>query len=334
MNENTLGRRTEMSTFHRLGLLATLVSAGLFLAGGASAQYPDKPISGIVGFAPGGTIDAIARVVAPKLGEKLGQTVVVENKPGAAGNIGMQLVAEAEPDGYTILFNASAATQNPAMYSKLPFDPVEDLVPVARIGYGPYVVIVNGDLPVKNLQELIALAKEKPGQLNAAAGGIATRLAVELFRIEAGLEVQIINYSGAGPAATSVLSGETNFAIMNTSAFSGQLSTGRIRALTVAGTERLSDFPDIPTTAESGLPSYIAGTVAGIFVPKGTPADIIEELHAAANEAIADPETAKTLIAQGVEPRPTSQAEFATQIRDEIAQWKDTVSRAKIPLLD
>jgi tripartite-type tricarboxylate transporter receptor subunit TctC len=276
----------------------------------------------------------MARLIAPELTKALGQQVIVENRPGAAGNIGIDAVAKSPPNGYMILFSATASTQNPALFRKLPYDPLRDIQPVAEIGQAPYVFIVNPTVPARTLQELINVARRNPGKLNAAAGGIGTRLAAELFRIQNKLKLEIIPYQSSGQGALAVMTGEVDFVVMETSPVQGQLAAGKLRALAVAGEKRLKSFPSLPTTAEAGFPDYRAGTMFGVYVAAGTPADIIQKLNTTLNRIVGAPAFAGRLLELGVETNPKSVEDFSALYRREIEKWKDIVKKANIPPVD
>jgi tripartite-type tricarboxylate transporter receptor subunit TctC len=311
------------------GLLALAVPVSA-----AWAEYPERLIRAIVPFAPGGSNDTMARLISPELSKALGQQVIVENRPGAAGNIGIDALAKSAPNGYTILFSATASTQNPALFRKLPYDPLRDIQPVAEIGQAPYVFLVNPAVPARNVRELINLARKYPGKLNAASGGIGTRLASEMFRIQHQLRLEIIPYQSSGQAALAVMTGETDFVVMETSPVHGQLAAGKLRALAVAGEKRLKSFPNLPTTAEAGFPDYRAGTNFGVYVAAGTPADVVQKLNAAINRIIGAPVFAGRLLELGVESNPRSVEEFSAWYRKEIEKWKAIVKQANIPPVD
>jgi tripartite-type tricarboxylate transporter receptor subunit TctC len=300
----------------------------------AWAQYPERLIRAIVPFAAGGSNDTMARLISPEISKALGQQVIVENRPGAAGNIGIDAVAKSTPNGHTILFSATASTQNPALFRKLPYDPLRDIQPVAEIGQAPYVFLVNPRVPARSVQELIDLARKLPGKLNAASGGIGTRLSSELFQIQNKLKLEIIPYQGSGLAALAVMTGEADFVVMETSPVHGQLAAGRLKALAVAGEKRLTAFPNVPTTAEAGFPDYKAGAIFGLYVAAGTPADIVQKLNATINKIISAPALAGRLRELGAELNPKSVEEFSALYRQEIEKWKTIVKRANIPPID
>ena len=314
--------------------LLSLFVAALAAAVPARAEYPERLIRAIVPFATGGTNDITARLISPYLSKALGQSVIVENRPGAGGNIGLVATAKSVPDGYTILFVATGATQNPAIYRNLGYDPINDIQPAAAIAESPYAITVNRSLPVKSVLEFISLARKNPGKLNASAGGIGTRLSVELFKIQANITAEIIPYSGTGAAALAVATGETDFAITDTSAFMAYIPSGRVKVLAVAGDKRLPSFPDVPTTAEAGLPAFKAGTVVAVYVASKTPAEIVQKLNTTLNAILVMPEVREQLNKLGANPTPKSVAEVNQWYRREIQTWKDIVKRLNIPPVD
>jgi len=300
----------------------------------AAAEYPERLIRAIVPFAPGGSNDTMARLISPEIAKTFGQQVIVENRPGAAGNIGIDAVAKSPPNGYMILFSATASTQNPALFRKLPYDPLRDIQPVAEIGQAPYVFLLNPRVPARSVQDLVNLARKYPGKLNAASGGIGTRLGSELFQIQNKLKLEIIPYQGSGQAALAVMTGEADFVVMETSPVQGQIAAGKLKALAVAGEKRLKSFPDLPTTAEAGFPDYKAGAIFGLYVAAGTPGDIVQKLNTTLNRLIGAPALAARLVDLGVEPNPKSVEEFSALYRKEIEKWKTIVKRANIPPVD
>jgi len=311
-----------------------LLAISLFAASATHAQFPDRLIRAIVPFSTGGTNDITARLIAPHLAKTLGQQVVVENRPGAAGNVGIEAVAKSAPDGHTILFSATASTQNPALFRHLRFDPLNDIQPVAAIADYPYAIVVNAQLPVKNVRELIALAQKNRDTLNASAGGIGTRLSVELFKIRNNIRAEVVTYGGSGQAALSVATGETQLAIMDTSPFQPFLASGRVRLLAMATDKRLAIFPDTPTTTEAGLPDFKAGATAAVYVTGKTPAAIVQTLNNAINTVIMLTEVREQLRKQGGAVEPRRVDELTQWYRREIQTWKDIVARAKIPPVD
>jgi tripartite-type tricarboxylate transporter receptor subunit TctC len=316
----------------RAVFIATMIA--LCVAHAARAQYPERTVRAIVPFSTGGTNDITARLIAPHLAKALGQQVVIENRPGAAGNIGIEAVAKSAPDGHTILFSATASTQNPALFRHLRFDPLNDIQPVAAIAEYPYAIMVNAHLPVKNLRELIGLAQKNAATLNAAAGGIGTRLSVELFKIRNNVRAEVVTYSGSGAAALAVATGETQLAIMDTTPYQPFFASGRVRLLAVASERRVPHLPDTPTTAEAGLPGFTAGATAAVYVAGKTPAAIVQTLHTAVSNVVALPEVTGQLRKQGGNVERTGVTELTQWYRREIQTWKDIVARAKIPPVD
>ena len=306
------------------------------LAGGAphaSADYPDHVIKAVVPFPAGGGTDVFARIVASPLAKALGQPVVVENKGGAEGNIGMDAVAKSPPDGYTILFNSSAATVNPAMYKTLPFDPLKDLQPVAVLcEYYNLIVVNTSTIPARTLPEFMDLIRGNPGKYKAAAGG--TRIVYELFRLQNNVDILIVPYRGAGDAITALLGGIVDFMIVNAPGLTQHIASGKLRALAITAPKRQADVPDVPTTAEAGMPAFVAGSFFGAYVRAGTPPDIVRKLNAAFNGVSTMPEVAAQFRASGAAAAQKTPEEAAAIYRRDIARMKDVVTRAGIPQME
>ena len=299
-----------------------------------AAEYPERQVIAIVPFAAGSSNDIMARRISPPLAKALGQTIIIENKPGADGRIGIDALAKSAPDGYTILFSGGAVSLIPAVRKNVPWDPQRDIQPVAELGSSAYVVAVNSRVPAKSLLEFVSLAKKYPGKLNAGAGGNSTEMSIALFRAKTGTRVETIPYKGTGLAATAVASGEVDFAIMDASAWVTLIPSGRVRALAVAGDQRLAILPDVPTTKEAGLPDYIAGTMFGVYTKGGAPLNAVRRLNGEINKIITSPDIAKSLNQVGLDPHPKNVEEFTQQYRNDLAKWKDVVTRAKIPMTD
>jgi len=300
----------------------------------SAADWPTRPLRIVVPAAPGGGTDLIARVIGDKLRESLGQPVVVENKPGADEMIGAEFVARSPPDGYTMFFSAANIVVNPSLRSKMPYDSQRDFQPVAKIATLPFVLVINPKLPVKTLPELVAYSQQKEGGLNAAIGGTANMLVTELFRIKTSAKLTFIPYKGCGPATQSVLAGETDLAFCSAPALAQFVLAGRLTALAVTGDERVSMLPNVATGKELGGAAYDIDLSqwVGVFFPANTPADISARLNADINKALALPDVVAKLGQLGGEPTPGSVDDFTRFYRGELAQYKDLVTRAKIPL--
>ncbi|MBB2919404.1 Bug family tripartite tricarboxylate transporter substrate binding protein [Cupriavidus alkaliphilus] len=291
---------------------------------GAQAPYPSKVIRLVVPFTPGGSTDTLARLLADQLREELGQTVIVENKPGAGGNIGGEAVARAAPDGYTVLVAAAGPTViNPSLYPKMPYNPVRDLAPVTLIAREPNLIAVNAALPVHNVKEFIAYAKARPGQLTfgSAGNGTPAQLAGELLNQTAGLTLQHVPYKGTGPAVADLIAGHITVVIDNMPPLLPHVQSGKLRALAVTGDKRASATPDLPTAEEAGLKGYVITAWKGLMVPAGTPRAVIDKLNAATVKIVARPQMRKRLIDLGAEPVGSTPEQFAQQIRTDASWW-------------
>jgi tripartite-type tricarboxylate transporter receptor subunit TctC len=314
-----------------VGLLALVAATAVATA----ADYPDRPVTLVVGFPPGGASDILARIITDKLGSLLGQPFIVDNRPGAGGNVAGEAVAHATPDGYTLLLgnNAILAT-NVTLYSKTGFDPQNDFAPITLIGTQANVLVVNLDVPAHSLAELIALAKANPGKLNFASSGfgLAAHLAGELFKAHAHIDIVHVPYKGSAPALEDVIAGQDQMMFATTSGVMGFLKNGQVRALAVTTLKRTAALPDIPTMDEAGLPGFEAMTWHGLVAPAGTPPAIIDTLHRAVVETLKDASVQQKLAALGVDVAPDSPDEFAAYIKAEIPKWAAVIkaSGAKV----
>ena len=312
-------------TFARiLGLIAILASC---LAAQA-ADYPTRPITLVVAFTPGGPSDVLARIVGKQMEKTLGQPVVIDNRPGAGGNIAGEAVARAAPDGYTLLMgNNSILATNAALYKKIGFDPEKDFAPITLIGSQPNILVVNPKVAASTVPELIALAKAQPGKLNCANSGYgaAAHLAAELFKSEAKVDIISVAYKGAAPALQDVIAGHVDLMFATSASVVGHLKSGLLRPLAVTTLKRFSLMPELPTIAETGLPGFDATTWHGLVAPAGTPKDILDTLARAARQALADPDTRKSLADLGVEVIGGTPEEFAAYIKSEIPKWTEVV---------
>ena len=311
-------------------LLVFLLAFGA--AGGAAAQdYPNKPIRMIVPYPPAGGTDVVARVLNEPLSSTLGQPIVIDNKGGAAGNLGTDLVAKAMPDGYTILFTLSSHTINPKLYPKLPFDVEKDFTAISLAAYIPQILVVHPSLPVTNIQELIAHAKANPGKLNYASVGIGSpgHIAGELFKLRTGVDIVHVPYKGGGPAVSDTLGGQVQLLFVSLPAAYQHVKAGRLRPLAVASDKRSIAAPDIPTIAEQGV-DCVVNSWYGALVPAKTPPAIVARLNAAMVKVLQTPELKDKLMAQGAEAAWTTPAEFEALIRDELKKWEYVIREAKI----
>ena len=307
-------------------LLAAIALA--FSAGSVFAQsYPNKPIKLVVPFPPGGSADVLARTIGDKIGKAMGQSVVVENKPGAGGIPGASAVATAAADGYTLLFANTNIAINPSLYKKLPYDTAATFAPVVLMVQVPNLLLVPADLGVANVQELIALAKSKPGRLNYASAGNGTfpHLAVEMFKHLSGTSITHVPYKGAAPALNALLAGEVQVLSNDLVTATQHVKAGKLKALAITSATRSSALPEVPTMAEAGLRDYVAVGWQGIMVPAGTPAAVVDRLNTEINKALADPELRATLTSQGLQVAGGSVQQFADFVRQDTARWATTV---------
>jgi tripartite-type tricarboxylate transporter receptor subunit TctC len=295
------------------------------LANDAAAQaYPSKPIRFVVPYPPGGPLDTVARLTAQKVSEAVKQPVIADNKPGAGGNIGADIVAKSPADGYTILMGAVATHAiNPALYASIPYDPVRDFAPVTQLASTPNILIVHPSIPASNVREFIAYAKANPGKLNFGSGsaGSAGHLAGELFKTMAGIEMTHVPYKGAAPAMQDLVGGQIQLMFDNLASALGQVRAGKVKGLAVTTAKRTSLAPDLPTIAESGLPGFDINTWFGVFVPAGTPPDVVDRLHAEFTRALAAPDVREKMLNLGAEPVGSRPEEFAAYIKQEAQKY-------------
>ena len=302
------------------------------LASGAHAQaWPTKPIKWVVPFAPGGTTDILARTIGDKLAIALGQPVIIENKPGAGGGVGADYTAKAPADGYTIMGGTiSTHAINASLYKSLPYDPVKDFAPITLIARVPNMLVVNPDVPVKNVAELIALMKASPAKYTFASSGNGTsqHLSGELFKTMAGVEMQHIPYKGSPPALQDVVGGQVTMTFDNITTAWPLAKGGKLRALAVTTAKRSSVAPEVPTLAESGLAGYEVGSWQGVFAPAGTPPEIVKRLNAEIVKIIRMPDVNEKLTALGAEPVGNTPEEFGALVRAEVGKWADVVKKS------
>ncbi|MDP2240672.1 MAG: tripartite tricarboxylate transporter substrate binding protein [Burkholderiales bacterium] len=311
-----------------------MILAAALAAGTVAAQtYPSKPIRLIVPLAPGGPSDILARSMGQKLTESMKQAVIVDNRTGAGGTLGIDLAAKSAPDGYTMLLVAVATyTINASLYPKLPYDPLADLTPVTILAGAPYILVVHPALPVRSVKQLIALAKARPGDLNYSSGGAGTgpHLATEVFKANAGIDVVHIPYKGAGPALNDLVAGQVQFQLANMIASLPLVQSGRLRAIAVSGSQRSARLPEVPTIAESGVTGLddVGGHM--IMVPGATPRVIITRLHQELAKVLQQPEVKARLASEGAEIFSTPPDETAAIIRNDIQKWAKIIRQLKL----
>ena len=314
-------------------LLSALIGC-CALAGAAEAQssYPSRPVRIVVPSPPAGGTDIIARVLAQHFSTSLGQQFFVENRPGAGNMIGIESVARAAPDGYTLLFVPSTLALNSVMYKKVSYDPVRDFAPITLAAVAPNVLVVNPKVPAHSIAELVALAKQKPGQLTYGTPGIGTspHMSMELFKSLAGIDLQHVPYRGTAPAMTDVISGQIAAMFSNALTAKPQIEAGAIRALGVSTRKRSEAMPNLPPIAEAGVPNYEATQWYGLVAPAGTPADIVARLNAEVTQALRTQDMQDKLAGDGAEPVGTTPAEFAAHIKSELEKWAGVARAAKI----
>ena len=309
-------------------LALALVSCALH-----AQTYPQRAVRLIVPFAPGGNVDITARILSAPLTKALGQSVVVDNRPGASGMIGADLVAKAAPDGYTLLMGSTSVMTNvPALYQKMPYDILRDFAAVGRVSDVPIVIVVHPSVPAKNAREFVALAKAKPGRVLMASAGIGTtnHLIGELFQLQTATKITLVHYKGSGPALIDLLGGQVDAHVDQISSAIGYIKAGRIRAIAVTASTRAAMLPEVPTLQESGIPGVDVSTVTGILAPAATPKAIIEQLHAVLGKVLALPAVKQRFAELGAQAFPSTSEQLAVFIRDDLARWKRVVREANI----
>jgi len=318
--------------------IALLVAlAATALAETASAQtYPNRPIRIVVPYAPGGGVSILAQLIGNKMSELMKQPIIIENRPGAGGNLGADLVAKSPPDGYTILLHTSAMSSASALYSKLPFDPVKDFVPVTMVIATQFVIAGSPKNPATNLKELIAHAKEKPGAYNfgSSGPGSSLHLFAEMFNDATGIKMQHIPYRGDAPMVTALISGDIQLGFLPQANGIANVQSNLIRGLGVTGAKRMEPLPNVPTALEQGIKGLEVGSWNSMFVPAGTPPEIVLTIQQTLAKAIADPQVRERLVSTGQDPVGNPPAEFAAMFKADIARFAKVVEQAKIPKLD
>jgi tripartite-type tricarboxylate transporter receptor subunit TctC len=322
-----------MTTVSRRVLWQLALGLPLLPGSVLAADYPTKPIRLVVPYAPGGGADGVARIVARKVSDQIGQAIVIDNKGGAGAILGTEVVTKAEPDGYTLLLGQSGPISiNPAVYKSLPYDPIKDLAPVTMTTAYPYILVVNAQLPVKTLQEFVALARSKPGALNYGSTGVgaANHLVAELFDSKAGLQMTHVPYRGTALAVGDLLSGQLTMVFGDPISVLPHIKSGKLTALAVTSLKRSPVAPDVPTVAESGFPGFEALAWHGILAPAKTPPAVIARLNAEIAKALADPDTKALLVNQAMQTVGSTPQEFAAFIEKDIELWKAVAAAAKV----
>ena len=308
------------------GLVLALIASVV-----AAQPWPTKPIKWVVPFAPGGTTDILARTIGEKLSVTLGQPIIVENKPGAGGGVGAEQVAKSPPDGYTIMGGTiSTHAINASLYKNLPYDPVRDFAPITLIVRVPNMLVVNPDVPAKDVRELIALLKANPGKYSFASSGNGTsqHLSGELFKVMTGVEMQHVPYRGSPPALADVVGGQVTMTFDNITTAWPLVKGGKLRALAVTTAKRSPIAPDVPTLAESGLAGYEIGSWQGVFAPAGVTAEIVKRFNAEIVRIVNAPDVRQKLVDMGAEPASNTPEEFAAMVKTEVAKWADVVRKS------
>lgn len=323
-----------MATLHRRLILTGAIGLAAAAASAQpAARFPERPVRMVVPFAPGGSTDIFARLVAAKMSEDLGQQIVVDNKPGAGGNIGAEAVARSAPDGYTLLVGTPGPlTINPNLMKSMPYDPARDLVGVGQIVNVQSVLVVNPATGIASVHELIDRARAQPGKLSYASPGLGSspNLAMELFAAQAGIRIESIQYKSDSQALTDVMSGQVPIMIANIAGVLPHIRSGKLRALAVAGPRRSALLPDVPTVSEAGLAGYAVTGWAGLLAPAGTPSPVIEQLNRALNKALATPDVVAKIEQQSAEPAPVSPKAFDAFMADERTRWAEVIKRTGI----
>jgi len=325
------GQAAQWTLMTASAIAVLLISA---LVAPLSAQtYPTRPIRLILPFPPGGPTDLLGRVIGAKLGERLGQPVVPENRPGAGGNVGLEFVAKARPDGYTIVIGSAALAIIPSLYRKLNYDPIKDFAPISLISKVPSVVVVHPSLPVKNLKEFVEYAKVNPGKLNYGSGGVGTpsQLTAELLKSLAKIDIVHVAYKGSGPALTALVSGEVNMQVLTTVAALPQVQAGKVRALAVFRKERHPLLPNVPTAKEAGIDDLEVTSWHGLLAPAGVPRDILNRLSVEWIEIAVMPDTKERMQNAGFEPVSGTPEQFSEFIKAETVRWAKVIKEANIP---
>lgn len=320
-----------MRTLPMLLVTGGCIMVSLCVDATLAQSYPTRPVRIVVGFAPGGATDIAARAITQKMAETFAHIAIVDNRPGASGNIAAELVGKSAPDGYTVLM-ANATIAIPSLFKSLPFDVKKDFAPVTLVANGPSALVVHPSLPVRSVRELIALARQRPDQLNFASAGTGniTHLAMELFNLMAGINMVHLPYKGGGLAMIAVVSGEAQVGFISFAVTGPLIRQGKLRVIAMSSSKRSLALPDVPTVSEAGLPGYEASSWYGLFVPSGTPKSVISKLNSEINQSLNTSEVKDRLVSQGFEPAGGTADDFAQYLNTEIAKWARVVKETKI----
>ena len=312
------------------GLVAVMLCAQATSVAQTASSFPNQPIRMVVPYPPGGPTDITARVVAAEMSKTIGQNIVIDNRPGASGMIGSEMVTKSTPDGYTLLANASIHVINPSVYPDMRFDAIKDFVPITQLAQVPLVLVVPANSPIKSVKDLVEYAKANPGKVNFGSAGSASaqHLAGESFKIAAGIQMQHIPYKGSAPALTDLAGGQLQLMFDSMPSATPMINSGKLRAIAVTTTTRAKARPDLPTIAESGFPGFDISTWYAYWAPKGTPADVVEKLAASAAQALKNPEVIAKYEAMGAEPVGSTPAQFAAYVESEAKKWNDIVKKS------
>jgi tripartite-type tricarboxylate transporter receptor subunit TctC len=327
----TVGRVRGLSRTVVLGgLVAVMLSAQVTSVAQTASSFPNQPIRMVVPYPPGGPTDITARVVAAEMSKTIGQNIVIDNRPGASGMIGSEMVTKATPDGYTLLANASIHVINPSVYPDMRFDAIKDFTPITQLAQVPLVLVVPANSPIKSVKDLVDYAKANPGKVNFGSAGSASaqHLAGESFKIAAGIQMQHIPYKGSAPALTDLAGGQLQLMFDSMPSATPMINSGKLRAIAVTTTTRAKARPDLPTIAESGFPGFDISTWYAYWAPKGTPADVVEKLAASAAQALKNPEVIAKYEAMGAEPVGSTPAQFAAYVESEAKKWSEIVKKS------
>jgi tripartite-type tricarboxylate transporter receptor subunit TctC len=312
--------------------VGVLLALGVTSTHVAAQTYPVKPVRLILPFPPGGPTDLLGRAIAQKLGEQMGQQVIADNRPGAGGNLGLELAAKAPPDGYTIALTSPLVSISPSLYSRLNYDPQKDLLPVSKVALIQNILVVHPSVPAKSLKDLVQVAKASPGKLNYGSGGVGTttHLAPELLQSLTGIKLVHVPYKGSGLALVALVGGQIDMLVMAVPAAATQIQGGKVRAIAVLSEKRATPLPNVPTAPEAGFADFVIDIWYGILAPAGTPANLVTRLNAELNKALASPDLRERLLTAGVEPAGGSVEQFSSFVRSETIRFAKVIKDAGI----